>query len=75
MAVLERIKVYYNESNTEFDNFSEAGSIDYGLVNDTDSLRVANPQIDSGDQACYNLTVVNLLGESEPEGDCVGGVP
>ncbi len=71
----ETINIYYNESSTGFENFDYSGSVDYEKIKDTDSLTVANPKVDSGDQACYQLTVENLLGESSPEGDCIGGVP
>jgi hypothetical protein len=71
----ETINIYYSESSTGFEDFDYSGSVDYDEVKDTDSLTVANPRVDSGDQACYQLTVENLLGESSPEGDCIGGVP
>lgn len=74
-GIREEIKVYYNESNTVFNNFSEAGSIYYRKINCAESLRVANSQIDSGDPAYYNLTIGNLVGDSSPEGDCISVVP
>lgn len=71
----EKLKVYYNESDTSFDEYNYVGAVDYGKINDTDTMKVANPNLDSGDQACFEVTVWNSLGETTPEGDCVGGLP
>lgn len=70
----ETINIYYSESSTGFENFDYSDSIDYSRI-ENNGITVANPRVDSGDEACYNLTVENLLGESSPKGDCIGGIP
>jgi len=70
-----QIGVYYSSSDTSFSNFTDSGQVKYSKVNDTDSMKVANSKIDSGDQGCYELTVINAISETRPEGDCVGGIP